>query len=129
MEAPALNTPARRSGIWSKGLEGIGVSMLATGAEGLNKIKRRLLGSIGRNRITRFFYTFPTLFKLTGMDEICPAGEYEVTTEEEPIGDFMVPAYRRVSTTIFIPPPMGRPGIGQIIEINPEELSSHVLKS
>jgi hypothetical protein len=81
------------------------------------------------NRITRFFYTFPTLFKLTGMDEICPAGEYEVTTEEEPIGDFMVPAYRRVSTTIFIPPPMGRPGIGQIIEINPEELSSHVLKS
>jgi hypothetical protein len=72
------------------------------------------------NRKTRFICSFPTPFKLTGMDEICAAGDYEITTEEEPIGDFMVPAYRRISTTIYIPQPKGRPGIGQIVEIDPE---------
>jgi hypothetical protein len=80
------------------------------------------------NRITRFIYSFPTPFKLSGMDEICAAGDYEITTEEQPIGDFIVPAYRRISTTIFIPPPIGCPGIGQILEINPEELIGPVLK-
>jgi hypothetical protein len=79
------------------------------------------------NRITRFVYSFPTPFKLTGMQEICAAGDYEVTTEEEPIGDFLVPAYRRISTRIYIPPPIGRPGIGKIVEIDPEELSVPVL--
>lgn len=81
------------------------------------------------NRIKRYTYTFPTPFKLTGMSEICAAGDYEITTEEESIGDSMVPAYRRISTTIYIPPPLGRPGIGQIIEINPEQLTVPVLKS
>jgi hypothetical protein len=79
------------------------------------------------NRVTRFIYAFPTPFKLTGMGEICAAGEYEITTEEEPIGDFIVPAYRRISTTIYIPPPVGQPGIGQIIEIDPGELMAPVL--
>jgi hypothetical protein len=79
------------------------------------------------NRITRFIYSFPTPFKLTGMDEICAAGDYEVTTEEQVIGDLMVPSYRRISTTIYIPPPAGRPGIGQVVEIKPEELTVPVL--
>lgn len=78
--------------------------------------------------ITRYIYAFPTMFKLPGMDEICPAGDYEVTTEEEPIGDFMVLAYRRISTTIYIPPPTGRLGIGQIVEIDPGEFLTPVLK-
>jgi hypothetical protein len=74
------------------------------------------------NRIRRFLHTFPSPFKLAEMDVACDAGEYEIITEEEPIGDFMVLAYRRISTTIYIPPATGRPGIGQIIEINPEQL-------
>jgi hypothetical protein len=74
------------------------------------------------NRIKRFLHTFPLPFKLAEMDVACDAGDYEITTEEEPIGDFMVLAYRRISTTIYIPPPTGRVGIGQIIEINPEQL-------
>ncbi len=82
-----------------------------------------------QNRTTRFIYSFPTPFKLTGMGEICAAGDYEVTTEEELIGDFIAPVYRRISTTIYIPPPVGHPGIGQIVEINPEELTTPVLKS
>jgi hypothetical protein len=81
-----------------------------------------------QSRIQRFTYSFPTPFKLTGMGEICAAGDYEITTEEESLGDFIVPAYRRISTTIYIPPPAGRPGTGQIIEIDPEELMVPVLK-
>jgi hypothetical protein len=80
------------------------------------------------NRIRHFTYTFPTPFQLTGMGEICASGDYEVTTEDEPIGDFMLPAYRRISTTIYIPPPVGRPGIGEIIQIDPGQLTGHVLK-
>lgn len=74
------------------------------------------------NRIKRFLHTFASPFKLAEVDVVCAAGEYEITTEEEPIGDFMVLAYRRISTTIYIPPATGRLGIGQIIEINPEQL-------
>jgi hypothetical protein len=81
------------------------------------------------NRVRRFTYTFPTPFQLTGMNEICAAGDYEITTEDEPIGDFIVPAFRRISTTIYIPPPTGRPGIGEIIEINPEELMVPILRA
>jgi hypothetical protein len=80
------------------------------------------------NRIRHFTYAFPTPFQLTGMDEICAAGDYEVTTEDESIGNFVLPAYRRVSTTIYIPPPAGRPGIGQVVEIDPNQLTGHVLK-
>jgi hypothetical protein len=80
------------------------------------------------NRVKRFIYSFPTPFQLTGMNEICAAGDYEITTEDESIGDFIVPAFRRISTTIYIPPPVGRPGIGQIVEINPQELMVPVLK-
>jgi hypothetical protein len=80
------------------------------------------------NRIRHFTYAFPTPFQLTGMDEICAAGDYEVTTEDEPIGNFVLPAYRRISTTIYIPPPAGRPGIGQVVQIDPSQLTGHVLK-
>jgi hypothetical protein len=80
------------------------------------------------NRIRHFTYAFPTPFQLTGMDEICAAGDYEVTTEDEPIGNFVLPAYRRVSTTIYIPPPAGRPGIGQVVQIDPNQLTGQVLK-
>lgn len=82
-----------------------------------------------QNRITRLLYSFPTPFKLTGMDEICAAGDNEIANKEQPIGDFIVPVYRRISTTIHFPPPIGRIGIGQIVEIDPEELMVPVLKS
>ena len=80
------------------------------------------------NRIRHFTYAFPTPFQLTGMDEICAAGDYEITTEDESIGNFVLPAYRRISTTIYIPPPAGRPGIGQVVQIDPNQLTGHVLK-
>ena len=39
------------------------------------------------NRITRVMMTFPKPFLLEGVTGFSPAGKYEVTTEEEPLGD------------------------------------------
>ena len=60
---------------------------------------------------------------------MCPAGNYEITTEEEPIGDFTYAGYRRVSTTIYVPLAAGEIGLGEIIETDPAELSEYVLKA
>jgi hypothetical protein len=59
---------------------------------------------------------------------MCPAGNYEIMTEEEPIGDFTYAVYRRVSTTIYVPRAAGEIGLGEIIETDPAELSEYVLK-
>jgi hypothetical protein len=56
------------------------------------------------------------------MSERWPAGIYEITTTEETIGDFVYEAFRRVSTTIFLPPRARDHGMGQIIETDPTEL-------
>jgi len=45
------------------------------------------------------------------------AGVYEITTTEETIGDFMY-EYRRVSTTIYLPPRLSDYGMGTFIETN-----------
>jgi hypothetical protein len=76
------------------------------------------------NRILRTMVTLPKPFPLAGMTEPLPAGRYEVTTEEEPLGDFMYAAYHRVSATIYVPQVPGRPGVGQVIEINANELEA-----
>lgn len=74
------------------------------------------------NRITRVTMTFAKPFLLDGVTGFSPAGRYEVTTEEEPLNDSVTPAYRRISTTIYLPLPPGRVGIGQIVEVDPQEL-------
>lgn len=74
-------------------------------------------------RVTRRFVTIPAAFQLKGMSETRPAGVYEVTTTEETIGDFIYEAYRRVSTTIYLPPRSREHGMGQIIETDPTELA------
>jgi hypothetical protein len=75
------------------------------------------------NRITRVIVTLHEPFRLAGSDNPVPAGRYEVTTEEEPLGDFMYPAYRRISATIYLPQLPGRIGIGQVIEVDNTELN------
>jgi len=47
--------------------------------------------------------------------------------EEEPLGDMVVQAYRRVSTTIYLPETSGQIGFGEILEIDPRELE-HLLQ-
>jgi hypothetical protein len=76
------------------------------------------------NRITHVMVTLSEPFLLTGLTEPVPAGRYEVTTEEEPLGDFMYAAYRRISATIYLPQLPGRIGIGQIIEVTSAEFDA-----
>jgi len=76
------------------------------------------------NRITRVMVTLTEPFLLSGTSEPVPAGRYEVTTEEEPLGDLMYPAYRRISATIYLPQLPGRIGIGQVIELDNSELNA-----
>ena len=76
------------------------------------------------NRITRVKVTLPESFLLAGLHEPVPAGSYEITTEEESLGDVMYPAYRRLSATIYLPQVPGRIGAGQVIEIAAMELNA-----
>ncbi len=80
-------------------------------------------------RSSRELVTFPRSFQLTGMDKMLPAGTYEVTTEEEQIGDFVYEAYRRISTSIYLPAQRGDHGIGQIVSIDPDELADTLKKT
>jgi hypothetical protein len=47
--------------------------------------------------------TFVLPFLLKGVDEELAAGDYRVVTDEELIEGLSFPAYRRVSTLIFVP--------------------------
>ena len=56
------------------------------------------------------------------LDLPIPAGRYEVTVEEEPIGDLMFSAYRRISASIYLPRVPGRVGVGQAVALDQSEL-------
>ena len=74
-------------------------------------------------RTTSRTVTFRRPFKLSGADEIQPAGSYVVETDEEKL-DTSFQAYRRLATLIRLP---GRPGtaeIGRVVDIDPQELET-----
>src|ERR1700747_366152 len=54
-------------------------------------------------RTTRKTVTFARPFILKGVDRILPAGDYRVSTDDKLIEELSFPAYRRVSTMIFVP--------------------------
>jgi hypothetical protein len=67
--------------------------------------------------------TFTRPFLARGIVEEQPAGSCSVETDEEPLEPASVVAYRRISTLIRLP---GRPGssvLGQVVDIDPEELA------
>ena len=75
------------------------------------------------NRETKRLVEIKLPFQLSGHTRKYPAGRYEVTTEEEPLGDGMTPVFKRVSTTIYLPRRLGEVGLGDFVEIDPAELS------
>jgi hypothetical protein len=46
---------------------------------------------------------FSKPFLLKGVDRVLPAGSYRVVTDEELIEGISFPAYRRISSMIFVP--------------------------
>jgi hypothetical protein len=51
--------------------------------------------------------TFRRPFRLKGVDRMLPPADYRVVTDEELIEGLSFPAYRRISTMIFVPEPSG----------------------
>jgi hypothetical protein len=75
-------------------------------------------------RTTSRTVTFARPFFLSGIVEPQPAGNYTVETDEEPVGNGPITAYRRISTLIRLP---GRPGslvLEQVVDIDAAELAA-----
>src|SRR5271155_729059 len=66
--------------------------------------------------------TFAHPFLLKGIDRILPAGDYRVATDEELIEGLSFPAYRRVSTMIFVPGQ--NTSSVEMVAIDPQELQA-----
>jgi hypothetical protein len=75
-------------------------------------------------RVTRKVVRIERPFRLGDANNL--AGDYEVTIYEEPLGDVMYDAFLRISTKIYLPPTGRRLGIGQFIEIDPQQLEDLV---
>ena len=79
-------------------------------------------------RTTSRTVTFARPFVLSGIVEEQPAGSYTVETDEELVQTRSVSAYRRIATLIRLP---GRPGslvLGQVVDIDADELAAALAK-
>lgn len=74
-------------------------------------------------RTTTKTITFHRPFKLRGVDRLLPAADYRVVTDEELIEGLSFPAYRRVSTVIFVPAESGC--AVEMVTIHPSDLEPH----
>jgi len=71
---------------------------------------------------TRKTVIFGLPFTLSALDEQQPAGTYTVDTDEELLEGLSFLAYRRVATTIYLPPRHSRVGSVQAVSVDPQEL-------
>lgn len=78
-------------------------------------------------RTTSKTVTFRRPFKLSGTDDIQPAGSYVIETDEEQL-DTSVLAYRRLATLFRLPGTPGTAEIGRVVDIDPEELEAILKK-
>lgn len=68
--------------------------------------------------------TFLHPFKLSGADDVQPAGRYVVETDEELLQPLSRSAYRRLSTLIRLPGRSGSTERARIVDIDPTELAA-----
>ena len=78
-------------------------------------------------RVTRKIVRIERPFRLADANN--PAGDYEVTIYDEALGDLTHDAFRRISTKIYLPPTGRQVGIGQFVEIDPQQLEDLVIRS
>jgi hypothetical protein len=62
-------------------------------------------------------------FLLKGIDRTLPAGSYRIVTDEELIDGISFPAYRRVSTMMFVPTARGASSV-EMVTIDPLDLQA-----
>jgi hypothetical protein len=77
-------------------------------------------------RTTSSTVRFSRPFMLTGIGGEQPAGSYTVETDEELLQDVSVPAYRRISTLIRLPPRPDSTELARIVDLDPAELAAIV---
>lgn len=75
-----------------------------------------------RTTVKTVHFTQP--FRLGGIDDLQPAGDYDVTTDEEQIGGMTVQGWHRIATTISL----ARNGSAQERRIDPVELDASLLR-
>jgi hypothetical protein len=75
-------------------------------------------------RTTKETVTFTRPFTLASIDGEHPAGTYVVETEEELIEGLSFPAYRRISTVMLLPGPVGSSVLVQVATIDPTDLEA-----
>lgn len=68
--------------------------------------------------------TFSRPFALNGLDEVLPAGDYSVETEEELIGGISHAGYRRTSTVLRLPAKSGPSYLTRALNVDPDELDA-----
>ena len=68
--------------------------------------------------------TFAGPFELSELNDVLPAGAYEVETYEELLEGISFPAFRRISTMIYLNAPSGNQGLARALEIDPTELDA-----
>jgi hypothetical protein len=75
-------------------------------------------------RTTSSTVSFSRPFVLTGVADQQPAGSYTVETDEELLQYVSVPAYRRISTLIRLPPLPGSTEWARIVDLDLLELAA-----
>jgi len=67
-------------------------------------------------------------FQLAGVDEVQPAGIYDVETVEEQLEGLSFVAYRRVATTITLHGSTAATVSRQFVTIDPDDLASALVR-
>ncbi|MGD1879905.1 MAG: hypothetical protein ACFB13_20675 [Kiloniellaceae bacterium] len=68
--------------------------------------------------------TFRRPFFIAGLDEIFPAGDYGIETEEEFVPGASMPVYRRVATVIRLHSVSGDPSLTRALTVDPDRLEA-----
>ncbi len=77
-----------------------------------------------KTRTSEKTVTFRRPFALAGRDEVLPAGDYSVETEEELVEGISYAAYRRTATVLHLPARSGPSHLTRAMTIDPEELDA-----
>ena len=75
-------------------------------------------------RTTRTTISFSRPFKLRDLDDIQPAGDYVLDTDEELIEGLSRLAYRRVATYLHLPSTSRPQSHIELLSVSPEELDA-----
>jgi hypothetical protein len=67
---------------------------------------------------------FAQPFRLAGIDDVQPPGDYEVATDEEQIDSMTLVAWHRIATTILL----SRNGTTQSYAIDPVDLQASLMR-